>query len=285
LILTGCGIIWDSMEILLQAYHPNPSICALPVALFSILANEGLFHYTRHIGERIQSQLIIANAWHHRSDAWSSFVVLVGLIGSSLHIPHLDPASALIVGGMIIYMGWNYGWDSVKQLVDTAVEQNVLHTIEQAILQVNGVKKIHQLRTRSMGQDILIDVHILVAPYISVSEGHYIAQHVHRHLCRTIAKVSDVTVHVDPEDDEANCPSFHLPNRAWLEKHLLVPWQQTYPDIQYWLLHYLDGEVIIDLWTNNTQHIRQALQNNIHKDLQNKANHIKIRCLINNEVC
>ncbi|KTC74478.1 cation efflux family protein [Legionella birminghamensis] len=247
LVLAGIGIAWDSIDELINANHTRPGWLALPVALISILLNELLFHYTRHIGKRIKSELIIANAWHHRSDAASSIVVALGLAASLLGYIYFDAIAAVIVGLMIVKMGLEYGWNSVKELVDTAVGSDTLQTIEKIIQEVDGVDKIHQLRSRFMGGDILIDVHILVAPFISVSEGHYIAQHVHRALMSQLEKVKDVTVHVDPEDDEVNCPSLHLPSRNTLQEQLITPWQQQFPDLKGFTVHYLDGALYLDL--------------------------------------
>ncbi|WP_419420273.1 cation diffusion facilitator family transporter [Legionella sp. D16C41] len=247
LILTGFGIAWDAIDELLRGTHTIPATITFFIALSSVVFNELLFHYTQYIGKKIQSALIIANAWHHRSDAASSLVVTIGIGGSFLGFPYLDAVAAVIVGLMIIKMGLSYGWNSVKELVDTAVEPEVLNKIRKIIEQVDGVQRIHQLRSRMMGGDILIDVHILVAPFISVSEGHYIAQHVHHLLMKQFQRVNDVIVHVDPEDDEVSCPSLNLPNRKTLENSLLTHWKQQFPNIRYWTLHYLDGKMRIDL--------------------------------------
>ncbi len=230
LILAGIGIAWDSLDEILHGSHDKPGWIALPIALLSIVANEILFHYTRHVGTSIQSALVLANAWHHRSDAASSIVVAIGLIGTLFGFIYLDALAAIIVGFMIVKMGWSYGWNSVKELVDTAVDPKLLAQIEQTIQAVDGVEKIHQLRSRLMGGDILIDVHILVAPHISVSEGHYIAQHVHRTLVKKFMRVKDVIVHVDPEDDEITCPSFNLPSREVLQKNSCWPGNKIIPN-------------------------------------------------------
>jgi cation diffusion facilitator family transporter len=251
LILAGAAIAWDALYELLYAASTKPHWLALPIALFSLLINELLFQYTHHVGQKIQSALIIANAWHHRSDAAASFVVLIGLLGSLAGFIYLDAVAAVIVGCLIIKMGLEYGWNSIKELVDTAVPPEVVATIEQLVSSVNGVVKIHQLRTRSMGADIFIDMHILVNPYISVSEGHYIAQQVDRILTREIKSVKDVTIHVDPEDDEIACPSLNCPNRKLLEDQFLTDIQTRYPDILFCNLHYLDGMMILDLTLNN----------------------------------
>lgn len=274
LILAGSGIAWDSLDEIINHQHTKPGFMAVPIAVLSILANEALFHYTRLVGKRINSDLIIANAWHHRSDAASSAIVLTGLMGSLLGWIWFDAAAAIVVGCMIIHMGLSYGWDSVKELIDTAVEPQLLVEIEQIIQSIGGVQKIHQLRTRMMGGDIFIDVHILVSPTMSVSEGHFIAQHVHRALVNQLERVKDVTVHVDPEDDEAGPPSFHLPNRQSLEIEFLDKWRTDYPGIQHWVLHYLDGALSIDLVYDETFGHENDLQQRIENDLA-KQHYIK----------
>lgn len=279
LILAGAGIAWDAFYEILYEHADAPGFLALPIALISIIANEMLYHYTHYIGKYIESTLIIANAWHHRSDAASSVVVTIGLIGSLSGYLYLDAIAAMIVAFMIIKMGWSYGWDSVKELVDTAVEPKKLSRIKDIIQHVDGIQRIHQLRSRSMGGDVYVDVHILVSPYISVSEGHYIAQHVHHLLVDKMKEVKDVTVHVDPEDDELVCPSLHLPNRKKLETMLLQKWRTAFPEINAWLLHYLEGNIQIDLICNQSFDI-QALCEQIQKDLMDKPFVTRVRILL-----
>ncbi len=268
LILAGAGIAWGSLYELIRSTVEKPGWFALPIAVLSIAANESLFYYTQHVAKRISSSLVLANAWHHRSDAASSIVVALGLLGSLLGFPYLDAIAAIIVGFLIIKMGISYGWNSVKELVDSGVEPDLLSKIEQVIQSVDGVEKIHQLRSRLMGGDIFIDVHILVAPYISVSEGHYIAQHVDKALLEQLAAVKDVTVHVDPEDDEMSCPSLHLPSRKTLEDELFLAWQKDYPGLQTWTTHYLDGKMTIDLECEQDFKQWQALSELVKRDLK-----------------
>lgn len=277
LILAGICISWDSVNDLLKHFYKQPAPSALLIAAISIFANEALFHYTKRVGNRIKSDLIIANAWHHRSDALSSIVVLFGLLGSLLGFIYLDAIAAIIVGLLIIKMGFEYGINCIKELVDTAIEPELFASIEKAILDIAGVQKIHQLRSRSMGRDVFIDVHIQVSPYISVSEGHYIAQHVHHFLVEKIEQLKDVTVHVDPEDDEICCPSNKLPNRPFLEECLLKPWKTSFPEIKFWLLHYLDGKLIIDLFCEANFKQWQPLRKRIESDLAKQKDTIEVR--------
>ena len=284
LCLAGFGIAWDAFDELLHATSIVPNWLSLPVICSSIFINEGLFHYTKHVGTKINSPLIIANAWHHRSDAGSSLVVLVGLIGSLAGFTYLDAVAAIIVGIMIIKMGWDYGWNSVKELVDTAVSAELLTQIEQVIQNVHGVERIHQLRTRSMGNDVLIDVHIMVFPKISVSEGHYIAEHVHQALVTQIASVKDVIVHVDHEDDETSSPCLHLPSRKVLQEQLLNEVHIDFPQILFWNVHYLDGTISIDIACNEKFTQWKELHQRVLLALQLQTNIKEIRLFSLHEV-
>ncbi|WP_367605994.1 cation diffusion facilitator family transporter [Legionella sp. W05-934-2] len=250
LMIAGGAIGWDAIEALFHV-GKSPDKIAIIIAIISILANEGLFQYTKLIGTRIQSELLIVNAWHHRSDSLSSLVVAVGLMGVWLGFYHLDAVAAIVVAWMIIKMGWDYSWNSVKELIDTAVDDETIRQIEDKITAVHGVKKMHQLRTRSMGGDVYIDVHVQVSPMISVSEGHHIAQNVHRSLLLSIEKVKDVTVHIDPEDDEEVCPSFHLPSRDILEKSIFSDLKKQFSAIDNIVIHYIDGDIFIDIFVKN----------------------------------
>ena len=267
LVLAGAAIAWDAFSAVLSSSTKHPHWLALPIAIISIICNEVLFFTTLHIGRSIKSALITANAWHHRSDSASSAIVAIGIIGSLLGSFHFDALAAIIVGLMIIKMGLAYGWNSVKELVDTAIDPETLKKIEQVIQQIQGVKKIHQLRSRSMGGDVIIDLHVLVEPFISVSEGHYIAQHVHHLLKSKLPQVKDVTVHIDPEDDELVCPSIRLPDRQHLETEYILKWQASCPGIQNWVLHYLDGKIIIDLFCEPDFKQTKSLATKITQDL------------------
>lgn len=270
LVLAGFGIAWYSLDELIKGHPDIPGRITLFIALFSVLLNELLFHYTKFIGHKIQSALITANAWHHRSDAAASLVVSLGIAGSFMGYHYLDAFAAVVVGLLIIKMGLSYGWGSVKELVDTAVEPQQLEQIKAAILKVEGVKVIHQLRTRLMAGNILIDVHILVSPFISVSEGHYIAQHVHYTLLKQFTRIHDVIVHVDPEDDEEYCPSLTLPNRKSLEGSLLNAWREQFPQIKDWVLHYLEGQIHIDVIHHYPVEQIQEIYDFLKKEMANQ---------------
>ena len=164
LLMVAGGIVWDGMHSLL---HPRqfwqPGWLAFSIAALSIIAKEMLYHYTLYAANKIQSPLLKANAWHHRSDAWSSVAVLLGIVGSMVGVIWMDTVAAIVVGAMIGHIGWSLIWNSVQELIDTGVEADTLAAYQKTIKAVSGVNALHQLRTRRMGNNVLIDGHIQVA--------------------------------------------------------------------------------------------------------------------------
>lgn len=249
LIVTGIGIIYDAAWHLAQPVLELPHVYVILVAISSIVIKEVLFRYTRRVADKFSSELLRANAWHHRSDALSSIVVLIGLVGVLLGLSHLDALSAIVVGFMVVHMGWDLAWTSIRELIDTAVNPDTLELIQKTILNIDGVKAVHQLRTRLMRGNVLVDVHVMVAPHLSVSEGHHISEQVYVALNKVHSDVTDVTVHIDPEDDEVAKPCIHLPSREILLPKLMAAWQAI-PEtkqIKTITLHYLNGKIDIEL--------------------------------------
>lgn len=248
LIAIAGGIVWDVAKRLL---HPEllliPSRETLGIAAFSILANEWLFQYTKRIAKRTRSKLLLANAWHHRSDALSSVVVLVGIIAVLLGYPFADAVAAILVALMVARIGLNLVLESVKELVDTSLPDELVQEIRQVILETDGVQGIHLLRTRQMGEDAFIDAHIVVDPRITVSEGHMIADKVRDLLIEEFDDVMDVLVHIDPEDDEfrlnKDSPLSREHVMAFIEHHL-GKLSRCIEDVN---IHYLDGSVELDV--------------------------------------
>lgn len=250
LAAAGVGIIVDAgFEIYGSRTPVQPDFYVIYVAAFSVLLNEILYFYTRRTGERIRSTLLITNAWHHRSDSASSLVVLIGVVCAWLGMKTFDAIAAVIVGLMIIKMAWQFGWNSIRELVDTGLDDDTLEKIQNIITSVPGVRHVHQLRTRSVGGQIFLDVHIQVDSKISVSEGHHIGQQVHFDVQEAMPMVADVTVHIDPEDDEVSAPSRYLPTREELMVLLKQHWTKLIaPEfIESATLHYLAGKISIEL--------------------------------------
>jgi len=251
LTAVGIGIGVDAINRLMDYQTiATPTQITLIIAGVSILSKEVLYQYTMLIARRVKSKLLEANAWHHRSDAISSIVVFAGIAGAMWGYPLLDSVAAIIVALMICKIGWDLGHQSFQELVDTGLEPETLKAMEAAILAVDGVNQMHMLRTRRMGHSVLADVHILVSPKLSVSEGHQISEAVEMALTSQFGEVNDITVHIDPEDDEHTENSCkHLPLRVDVISNLKLHWQ-TIPETRELLhttLHYLDGSIIVEI--------------------------------------
>lgn len=250
LIVVAAGISWDAIE---RLFNPEellqPGIWALVIALVSVFSKEWIYHYTMRLAKKLKSSMLRANAWHSRTDAISSIVVVIGVGGTMAGLEYLDSIAAVLVGAMVAKIGWDLAWQSVHELVDTALDPERVKVIRNEILNVGGVRELHMLRTRMMGGDALVDVHVLVDPKLSVSEGHYIGEKVRKRLIDEVDEVSDVMVHVDPEDDEKMKPSLGLPPRSWVRSQLDQRWQDLpiAKKIERISLHYLDGRIDIEL--------------------------------------
>ena len=265
LIAVSGGICIDALHRILEPTSLlHPGWVALMVALISIVSKEYLYHYTMRVAQQFKSKMLRANAWHHRSDAISSVIVLVGVGGSMLGWPYLDAVAAIGVAIMIGKIGWDISFQSVLELVDTGLEPEHVAIIEDRIQSIPGVKQLHMLRTRRVGGNALVDVHIQVSPKLSVSEGHYIGEKVRSILIEEDDEVSDVMVHIDPEDDEKIALSSDLPTRKEVESLLHQRWLNipSAAFIEKIILHYLDGKIHVELLLplDKLQHPEQAAE-------------------------
>lgn len=254
LIAVAGALVWDSISRLLKPGELIvPSALALLVAAASVLSKEWIYRYTLKIAKKINSKLLEANAWHHRTDALSSIVVFVAILGSLLGFTWLDQIAAVIVGVMVAKMGAELIWDSLKELVDTALPPEETEKIYAAAKTIAGVRDVHHLRTRTMGSRTLLDIHLQVAPYLSVSEGHEIGVWVARKLRDDFDHISDVTFHIDPEDDEETDnpdPATMLPLRPDIMAKLDQCWHgdADYERPHHTTLHYLNLSLDVDLF-------------------------------------
>jgi cation diffusion facilitator family transporter len=251
LALVAIGICYDALHRMRDPeLLAHPGMLALLVALVSVVSKEVIYQYTARVARRLRSSMLHANAWHSRSDAISSVIVVIGVGGTMYGFPYLDAVAATAVGLMIAKIGWDLLWKSLQELIDTSLEGDKVAAIRKAILDVDGVRALHMLRTRRSGSDALVDVHILVDPGLSVSEGHMIGETVRSRLIGEMDDVSDVTVHIDPEDDEMASPCTDLPLRDEVLRRLEARWSKLDidPGIEKVVLHYLDGRVHVDIF-------------------------------------
>ncbi|GLR26918.1 cation diffusion facilitator family transporter [Limnobacter litoralis] len=198
LLAVAVGMVWSAVSKL----HATETIVAVkPIALWvalgALVTKETLFRYMLAVAQKVKSSMLVANAWHARSDAASSLVVAIGIGGNLLGLPLLDPVAALVVGLMVGKMGWSFSWDAIHDLTDRSATEEETENIRQEILATPGILGVHDLRTRKTGDLLLVDAHLEVDGQLSVQEGHDIALEARR---RVLEKhpVLNMMTHVDP---------------------------------------------------------------------------------------
>jgi len=265
LLGTGLGMVWTAGVRLHEgssvgAVHP----LALAAALLTLLAKEGLFRYMRRVGERLKSSMLIANAWHARADAASSLVVAVGIGANLLGYHSMDAVAAVIVGFMIVKAGWDFSVEAFHSLTDHALDTEEIGRIRATIAAVDGVRDVHNLRTRRMGDWAVVDMHVEVDAHLSVSEGHYIAEQITAQV-KAAHRVAECTVHVDPGTVRHLPRLLALPPRAQVQAALEPVLRQP----AALRLHYLESglEVEAELATHVAPAELQHLQQQVHAAL------------------
>lgn len=201
LIATAVYIGLDAAYNIYNHTGSHPTSLALIGAGVSVLVKEILYHYTLRTGRRIKSQLVVANAWHHRSDALSSVAVLLGVAGTQVNPAWsvLDSFAALLVSIFIVKVGLTFLKDSLLEFIDTAPKSEVVNRITQCALSVEGVINAHDLRARTSGGTYQMEIHIVVDGSLTVFEGHRIAKEVEACLLEEIEDLGRVVVHIDPK--------------------------------------------------------------------------------------
>jgi cation diffusion facilitator family transporter len=191
---------------------PQVHAIALWVAAGALVAKELLFRYMMAVAKRVKSSMLVANAWHARSDAASSLVVGIGIIGNLAGYPILDPIAALIVGFMVAKMGWEFGWSAMHDLMDRAVDEQEVEAIRQTLAGTPGVSGVHDVRTRKMGDMVIVDAHLEVDATLTVEAGHNIAVNARQAVLQR-HRVLDLMTHVDPSQ-RPDKDHDHAPQRA-----------------------------------------------------------------------
>jgi cation diffusion facilitator family transporter len=202
IVLAGAQIGWKAGSALArgQLHFPGPAV--LIIAFFSIVTKEFLYRITLAVGRKTGSQVCMANAWHHRSDAASSVVVFFGGAIGLAGVGQADQVAGIIVGLMVAAIGIRYGGRSLRELLEGSADEAVQEEIGDILRLMPGVLSWHQLRTRHVGRELHVDVHVVVSPDLSVREGHNVAQAVEDRIQEELKRPCDVIVHIDPEGDE-----------------------------------------------------------------------------------
>lgn len=287
LTLIGGGILWESgMRLQHIEVLPVVELSALWVAIATVVSKEGLYRYLIRVAERQRSQLLTANALHTRADAASALVVVVGIGGALMGWSFLDLLAAAIMGFMILRMGAGLSWGAFKELIDTGLDAAQVEAIRKTLAATPGVLGLHQLRTRRMAHQALVDAHVQVNSRISVSEGHRIAESARARVLREHPEVLDVLVHIDPEDDmDPDSFAARLPSRDVLLGEL-QPLLAELPPPEKIVLHYLNGQVEVEVFLAhgffaNGEALRQA-ERDIAERLKAHAavRRISLNCMV-----
>jgi len=198
LLAVGVGMAWSAIGKLQDpASIAEVHGVALAVAGVALVSKELLFRYMLKIATRLKSSMLVANAWHARSDAASSLVVGIGIAGNLAGYPLLDPIAALIVGLMIAKMGWEFAWVALHELMDRGIDEEEVAAITRTLAETPGVMGVHDVRTRKMGDLIVVDAHLEVDATVTVEAGHDIAVAARRNVMQR-HRVLSLMTHVDP---------------------------------------------------------------------------------------
>lgn len=205
LMMVGAGILWTGAKEVINSFRglviEEPSLIALYAALISIVTKEGLFWYTKIVGEKVNSQAMHANAWHHRSDAFSSIGTLIGIsgaifLGEKWRV--LDPIAGVIVSFFILKVAYDIAIPSIKELLENSLPQEIEKEIKEVIEGTAGVKGFHKLKTRKIGTIYAIEVHVQVNKDLTVESSHHIATQVENALRDKYGNHSHIGIHIEP---------------------------------------------------------------------------------------
>jgi cation diffusion facilitator family transporter len=249
LVGAGIGIGYRGINSIISSQQVNPELITLAFAGLAIFAKEFLYHYTMRAARQTHSSLLESNAWHHRSDALSSIVVLAGISAQLLGIAYMDALAAVMVAIMIVIMGYRLTKNAFTELIDTGLDIELIGDIKSLIEGNQCVREIHSLRSRSMGGLGYVDAEILVNPRLTVSEAHHIAYSLEQAIKTEFPKIIDVSIHVDPLTESGHDSVTDLPPRADILDSLNAAWRDSaYSDqIEQIHLHYLKSQIEVDI--------------------------------------
>jgi cation diffusion facilitator family transporter len=254
--------------------HLVPGTLVIVTALFAIIVNYVIYIYLLRLSKQIHSPLLLGNANHHKTDIYVSVAVLVSVCASRIGLPILDHVITIIIALMIIKMGIMMIYDCFRELVDTAVDAATLQEIHDCITKTEGVKSLHQCRTRTITGKILLDVHVIVDDNLSVSEGHYIGDKVIYIIKSKIPNVMDVIVHIDTEDDEHH-ETANMPTRSEIMPQIesKINNEELWQQLQEVKLHYIQKKIQIELYFPLSV-LKNITSDQMKNDIENKLKDI-----------
>ncbi|MEC8311605.1 MAG: cation diffusion facilitator family transporter [Candidatus Thermoplasmatota archaeon] len=225
IVVIGVMLVLEAAERLQSQMWVSPEQPALVVAGITIFAKEGLYRATMRVARKYDHALLRANAVHHRTDALSSIAVFIGLFASMYGFSSGDLIAALVVGLLLIRAGLRIVWEAGLELSEAGVDAETYTTMRELILDTGGVEDLHLLKTKTVGGRIFAEAHVQVRPTLSVTQGHEIAHRAVDRVMEAIPLLQDLTVHVDPEDDQEDAPP--LPNGHEIERAVPGAWVEA----------------------------------------------------------
>ncbi len=203
LLITGLGIGVGALKTILSGHYEElvaPGIPALMAAIASIVIKEAMYWYTRFYAKKIDSAALMADAWHHRTDAFSSVGALIGILGARMGFPVMDAVASLVIFLFIAKAAFDIFKDAMNKMVDHACDEETQEAIRKCILQNTEVQGIDLLQTRVFGNRIYVDLEIRLDGRYSLQKAHGIAEEVHDSIEREFDRVKHIMVHVNPDD-------------------------------------------------------------------------------------
>jgi len=201
LLVISSGIIWSAGAAIYRHEHNFPGYIVLVVAAVSVISKEILFFITRKIARITHSSVLYANAWHHRSDSFSSVAVLLGGVAGLLGWGHADQVAAIVVGFMILGVSGKIFFEGLRELSEHSADSESIEKIEMVLTKEKNISSWHALRTRKMGAELCVDVHVLVDPALSVQESHDISMKIEEDIEKELSRPVNILVHVEPNDE------------------------------------------------------------------------------------
>lgn len=210
LFITGLGIGIDAFQTIVNGNYNDlqaPGLLALIAAIVSIVCKEGMYWYTRYQAKKIDSGALMADAWHHRSDALSSIGALIGIVGARLGLPVMDSIASLVIFLFIVKAAFDIFKDAMDKMIDRSCDEETEKRIRDCVMKNENVKGIDLLHTRIFGNKIYVDLEIRADGSCTLREAHNVATAVHDEIEKNFPKVKHIMVHVNPADEEDPTPS------------------------------------------------------------------------------
>jgi cation diffusion facilitator family transporter len=216
LSLVGVGVYlaWEAASSMVVHHEDSdPGLVMIVLALVSIVAKEAIYQLTRRVARRTKSPAVLANAWHHRSDALSSVAVLLGGAAALFGFPHGDHVAGIVVGVMVVIAGGKIAYGELCEILEQGVDEAMLKKIQAVLDRHPEVRSWHKLRTRKQGRQVFADVHVMVEPDLSVRQGHAIADELEHELGKAMRDPINISIHVEPFEESGEDHSLPPGNR------------------------------------------------------------------------